>query len=150
MSAAFANSVELAITDSADPALREAIDRAIDRYNDNKMGFAGNQRTLVIPVRETPNGPVAGGMWGYTYARWLYIHLFVLPESLRGQGLGTKMMRMAEEEAVRRGCVGVFLDTFSFQARPFYERLGYQVFGTLDDCPPGHSRFFLRKILPAA
>ena len=149
MSAGSANAVELAITDSADPALREAIDRAIDRYNDDKMGFAGNQRTLVIPVRETLNGSVAGGLWGYTYARWLYIHLFVLPESLRGQGLGTRIMRMAEEEAVRRNCVGIFLDTFSFQARPFYERLGYQVFGTLEDFPPGHSRYFMRKLIAA-
>jgi hypothetical protein len=53
----------------------------------------------------------------------------------------------AENEAKRRGCLGAWLDTFSFQAREFDERVGYTVFGTITDCPPGHSRFFLKKAL---
>jgi hypothetical protein len=52
-----------------------------------------------------------------------------------------------EAEAIRRGCHGAFLDTFSYQARPFYEKLGYEVFGTLEDYPPGHQRFYMRKRL---
>ena len=56
-------------------------------------------------------------------------------------------MHEAEAEAVRRGCASAYLDTFDFQARPFYERLGYQLFGQLDDFPPGGSRYFLRKRL---
>ena len=52
-------------------------------------------------------------------------------------------MLAAEAEAIRLGCVGVWLDTFSFQARGFYEKLGYTLFGTIDDYPPGESRFFL-------
>ena len=50
-------------------------------------------------------------------------------------------MQAMEAEAIRRGCRGAYLDTFSYQARPFYERLGYEVFGTLDDYPAGHQRF---------
>ena len=53
----------------------------------------------------------------------------------------------AEAEAIRRGCLGAWLDTFSFQARGFYERLGYAVFGALADYPPGHDRFFMQKPL---
>ena len=56
-------------------------------------------------------------------------------------------MEQAEREAIRRGCRTIWLDTFTFQARGFYERLGYSVFGTLEDYPPGHSRFFLKKSL---
>ncbi len=56
---------------------------------------------------------------------------------------------MAEQEARDRGYAGVFLDTFTFQARPFYERLGYSVFATIEDYPPGHSRFMLSKRLDA-
>ena len=52
-----------------------------------------------------------------------------------------------ESVAVRRGCTHAHLDTFSYQARPFYERRGYSVFGTLDDYPPGHQRFFMAKRL---
>jgi GNAT superfamily N-acetyltransferase len=56
-------------------------------------------------------------------------------------------MAAAEEEARRRGCHHALLDTFDFQARSLYERLGYEVFGTLDDFPRGHQRFFMRKAL---
>ena len=74
-----------------------------------------------------------------------------MPESARGRGLGRTLMRQAEDVALRRGCHGAWLDTFSFQARGFYEKLGYTVFGSIDDYPPGHSRFFMKKVLvPAA
>jgi hypothetical protein len=52
-----------------------------------------------------------------------------------------------EAEAIRRGCHSAYLDTFSYQSRPFYEKLGYEVFGTLDDYPRGHQRFYMRKRL---
>jgi hypothetical protein len=48
---------------------------------------------------------------------------------------------------VQRGCAHAHLDTFSYQARPFYERRGYQVFGMLQDYPPGQQRFFMEKTL---
>ena len=73
--------------------------------------------------------------------------MFHLPEEARGQGTGRRILIAAEEEAVRRGCRYAWLDTFSFQARGFYEKLGYSVFGTLEDYPAGHSRYFLRKTL---
>jgi ribosomal protein S18 acetylase RimI-like enzyme len=57
------------------------------------------------------------------------------------------LMREAEAVARENGCTGIWLDTFSFQAPGFYEKLGYTVFGTLADYPPGHSRFFLHKTL---
>ena len=65
----------------------------------------------------------------------------------QGQGTGRRILIAAEEEALRRGCRYAWLDTFSFQARGFYEKLGYSVFGTLEDYPAGHSRYFLRKTL---
>ena len=52
-----------------------------------------------------------------------------------------------EQAAKERGCTYAHLDTFSFQARPFYEALGYEVFGILDDYPPGHHKFFMKKAL---
>jgi ribosomal protein S18 acetylase RimI-like enzyme len=70
-----------------------------------------------------------------------------VPEAQRGAGIGRELMRRAEAEAVERGCLGAWLDTFSFQAPGFYERLGYSIFGRIDDYPPGHSRFFMRKSL---
>ncbi|HEX2081633.1 MAG TPA: GNAT family N-acetyltransferase [Longimicrobium sp.] len=92
-------------------------------------------------------GEVRGGLLAETYWGWLFVDILWVDEPLRGQGHGGRLMRAAEEEAVRRGCAGAYLDTFDFQARPFYERLGYQLFGQLDDFPPGGSRYFLRKRL---
>ncbi len=57
------------------------------------------------------------------------------------------VMETLESAARERGCRYSHLDTFSFQARPFYEGLGYEVFATLDDYPPGHQRFFMKKAL---
>ena len=142
--------IELAVTDSNDKSLRDGILKAIDAYNDAKMGRSGDYRPLVIPIREGSDGSVVGGMTGYTWAQWLFIELLVLPESMRRMGVGTAMMKTAEAEAIRRGCVGVWLDTHSFQARPFYERLGYTVFGVLEDFPPGHTRYYLSKSLVSA
>ena len=67
--------------------------------------------------------------------------------SARGQGVGSQLLAMAEQEAVARGCHSAYLDTFSFQALPFYQKQGYEVFGTLDNYPGEHKRYFLRKQL---
>jgi ribosomal protein S18 acetylase RimI-like enzyme len=73
-------------------------------------------------------------------------HLWVAATA-RGQGHGTRLMQDAEAYARARGAIGATLETYSFQARPFYERLGYRVVGAIEDFPPGHAKFFLRKTL---
>ena len=90
-------------------------------------------------------GAVVGGLIGRTTAAWLYVELFWLPEALRGTGLGTRVMMEAEAEAVQRGCIGAHLDTYDYQAPDFYRKLGYEVFGSIEDHPPGHTRFWMRK-----
>lgn len=100
----------------------------------------------MVEVRDT-NGAIVGGLWGATAYGWLFTQLLVVPESSRGQGLGRRIMVLAEAEAMKRGCHAAWLDTFEFQARAFYERIGYSCFGTLPDYPKGSSRYFLRKEL---
>ena len=99
---------------------------------------------LAVLVRDE-TGAIAGGLTGRTSAAWLYVELFWLPETLRGTGLGKRMMVAAEAEAVRRGCIGAHLDTYDYQAPGFYQKLGYEVFGSIEDHPPGHTRFWMRK-----
>jgi hypothetical protein len=38
------------------------------------------------------------------------------------------------------------LDTFDWQAKEFYEHLGYEVFGILENCPRGHNRYYMKKV----
>jgi len=98
-------------------------------------------------VLEDNNGEVLGGVIGMTYWNWLYISLMWLPEDLRGLGYGKKLLALAEEEGRKRGAQFACLDTFSFQAPGFYKKFGYQEFGKLEDFPPEHTRYFLKKDL---
>jgi GNAT superfamily N-acetyltransferase len=99
-----------------------------------------------VVVRDA-DGTIVGGCVCETRWHWLYVDILWVHESLRGQDLGTQLLADAESEARRRGCTKAHLDTISFQARPFYEKLGWRLFGTLDDSPPGHTRYFLQKDL---
>jgi GNAT superfamily N-acetyltransferase len=114
-------------------------------YNDSQAGPACGRR-LVVQMRDDARA-VVGGFWGYTSYGWLFTEILVVPTSSRGQGTGSKLMDLAENEAVARGCHGAWVDTFEFQARGFYERMGYVCFGELADCPEGFSRFFMKKEL---
>ena len=133
----------LTLTDVADDAVRQAITAPLVAYNESHVGPSGS-RALVITVRDDA-GAVTGGLWGWTSFEWLFTQLLVVPEASRGQGLGRRLMAMAEAEALARGCRGAWLDTFEFQARGFYEGLGYQVFGEIPNYPTGYARYFLRK-----
>jgi GNAT superfamily N-acetyltransferase len=90
-------------------------------------------------------GALQGGLWGATLFAWLTIDLLFVPEELRGRGAGAELIARAEAEARGRGCIGAWLNTFSFQARGFYEKQGYRVFGEIADHPPGGARYFLQK-----
>ena len=78
---------------------------------------------------------------------WLELTLLWVAEPLRGRGCGERPLLAAEGEARMQGCQGTLLCTFSFLARPFYERHGYEVFGGLPDHPAGHALLFMEKKL---
>lgn len=91
------------------------------------------------------DGEILGGVHGGIWGRWLYVKILWIAPAARGKGHGRRLMDAAESYARERGCIGVHLETFSFQARPLYEKLGYEVFGEITGYPPGHTFFFLRK-----
>ena len=144
-----AAAAEILLAEGEDPAAVRAVLDGLNAHNEAAAGPHG-YRTLTLSVRRPGEDRPAGGLVGQVFYGWLYVRLLYLPEDLRGRGLGAALLRRAEAEARARGCVGVHLDTFSFQARPFYERQGYTVFGTIEDHPPGHRRHFLMKRLDGA
>ena len=95
------------------------------------------------------NGAVIGGADGWTWGATCYVkHLFV-PETMRGQGLGTTLMDMIEREALARRCALIVLETHDFQAPEFYRRRGYVATGAVEDYPRGHRNFtFVKKLHP--
>jgi GNAT superfamily N-acetyltransferase len=90
---------------------------------------------------------IIGGVIGATYWGWFYINLMWVKAEFRGRGYGQSLLKRAEDKARERGAKYAYLDTFSFQALEFYQKQGYQIFGELQDFPPGHQRYFLMKQL---
>jgi GNAT superfamily N-acetyltransferase len=138
---------KITLTDTPTPEMRQAIVDGLGAFNSSRIGMSVEPRPLALLLSEPDSDGVVGGLYGTTWMSYLQVNLLFVPEKMRRAGIGRKLIMEAEAEAVRRGCSAATLDTFSFQARGFYERLGYSVFGTLHDYPPGHSRFFLTKQL---
>lgn len=133
------------LSDAADADAGGVVLKGILAFNEAAVGPSG-RRPLSVLVRDPETGAVRGGLTGRTDKKWLFIELFYLPEDLRGGGLGATLIARAEAEARARGCVGAWLDSYSFQAPEFYRKQGYTEFGHVPDNPPGHNRYFFRKV----
>jgi ribosomal protein S18 acetylase RimI-like enzyme len=94
-----------------------------------------------------PNGEVIGGVICDTFSRCLYVDVLWIDERYRGKGHGEKLMEEAERIAKEAGCTFAHTTTFSYQSPGFYERMGYEVFGRIDDYPNGIIQYFLKKRL---
>jgi ribosomal protein S18 acetylase RimI-like enzyme len=138
-------SVRLSFEPHAPGELRQIVQQGVDLYNVGKTGVA-KFHELSIFLRDA-RGEILGGLLGHVWGGWLFVETLWIDESLRGRGHGRKLMRAAERYAIERGAHGSHLSTHSFQAPDFYRRLGYQVCGQIDDRPPGHHLYFMRKRL---
>jgi GNAT superfamily N-acetyltransferase len=133
----------LVVPDEPAEADRSAILAGLAAFNRQHVE-PGSTSPLAVLLKDE-EGLTVGGLWGATFFQWLRIEYLFLPEARRGQSVGSAIMRRAEALAVSRGCIGASLDTYSFQARGFYEKLGYSLVGTVADCPPGGARHFMQK-----
>ena len=122
----------------------DVLPHGLEAYNESQWPQHPPWRPMAIFLREGTR--IAAGLAGDTYCGWLFVKYLWVSDGLRGRGVGRELMARAETLARDRGCHSAWLDTFSFQARGFYEKLGYEEFGKLD-YPPGHSRHFMRKSL---
>lgn len=134
---------DIQLTDSASDA--QFIAESLLSYNLRRAG-PSNYRALTISAHDSA-GHLIGGITGSTYWGWLVINFFWIQESWRGRRLGAKLLKLAEDEAVARGCHSAQLETFSFQNWQFYEASGYERYGTLEDFPFEHQRIYFRKRL---
>jgi ribosomal protein S18 acetylase RimI-like enzyme len=133
------------VFDQSEGAEAELVRDRLDMYNVGVTGLS-----TYYPVHfyvKSPRGETMGGLLGNIWGGWLYITYLWIDEPMRGQGWATRLMDQAEAYGRERGAHSVVLDTHSFQARPFYEKRGYEVFGMLDDYPVGHKKFYLKKRL---
>lgn len=102
---------------------------------------------LVVRARDSADRLVAG-LFGWTWGGTCFVDLLHVAEQHRGRGLGSRLLRTAEEEGVRRGCAQAVLATHSFQAPDFYRARGYEEYGRVEGYPAGHAQIHLVKRLP--
>jgi len=134
--------IHTAIETEMPEAERQFVVRSLVAYNDSRTA-AEDYRPLTVLSR--CDGVIVGGLIGYTHWNWLFVQQLWVAEDHRQRGIGSSLMAAAESEALARGCLHAHCDTFDFQALPFYQKLGYRIFGTLEDFPVGHTRYFLSK-----
>ncbi|WML32976.1 GNAT family N-acetyltransferase [Clostridium sp. OS1-26] len=124
------------------------VDRIVE-YNLSKVPLKQQVPFLWINrVIEDTNGEIIAGILSKMYC-WncAYIDVLWIKEENRKDGLGSKLLKEVEKIAKDKGCHLIHLDTFDFQAKDFYIKHGYEVFGILDECPQGHKRYYMKKII---
>ncbi|NFV13984.1 GNAT family N-acetyltransferase [Clostridium sporogenes] len=122
------------------------VDRLVE-YNLSKVPVKQEDTFLWINrVVEDTKGEIIGGILSKIYC-WncLYIDALWVKEEYRKDGLGTKLLKEVEKIAKDKNCKLIHLDTFDFQAKDFYIKHGYEIFGILDQCPENHKRYFMKK-----
>jgi GNAT superfamily N-acetyltransferase len=130
------------------PESRAAVIDGLVAFNRSQTpDFAGKYGSIGLMLKHPETGATDGGLTARIGFGWMFVELLFVPERLRGQGVGRQLMQQAEVVARQHQCVGIWLDTFTFQAPGFYQKLGYALFGEITNYPPGSSRFFLHKHL---
>jgi ribosomal protein S18 acetylase RimI-like enzyme len=125
------------------PAKR-AVMGGLRAYNAKQVGRIDHV-PLSVTLRDKRD--IVGGVIGDTHLGWLFVQFVWIDDKYRGKGFGERLIEAAEKEARKRGAKNVYLDTFSFQAPGFYEKLGYREFGRLSEYPAGHFRAWMTKAL---
>ena len=136
----------ITLTDAPEAADTAVVADGLSDYNTAQVGY-DDYRPLAVFVTDPATGKVAGGLYGGSYMGQLRIDRFFLPEGLRRDRLGSRVLKMAEDEGRRRGCTRVTLTTMEIQAPGFYQKQGYAVAATLACDPPGITRYLMTKKL---
>jgi len=137
---------EIILTDAPGTQAKTAIDEGLATYNVHHARI-DDRRDLAVLIRDLRTAEILGGILGRTSLGLLFIDLVFIPVAMRGRGLGSRMLQMAEEEGRARGCINAVLYTISFQAPDFYAKHGWHEFGKVACHPPGTSRVFMTKAL---
>lgn len=137
--------LDITLDPAPSPETRAALGHEIDAFHARTVPRDARRFALLLRDRDDL---ITAGLSGVMAWQWLFVEALWVSDTWRGRGVGRTLLTQAEARAAANGCHSVWLDTF--QARGFYQALGYTQFGALEDYPPGQTRSFLRKrLLPA-
>lgn len=132
---------------SVAPEEAEILNEKMDAFNGRQLSFHGDVEEFQNYVIKDKENIIAGIKTCLYLRECMFISVLFVDEQYRGKGLGSRLLQYAEDKAKSMGIKLAHLDTFDFQAKDFYFKHGYEIFGVLDDCPKGHKRYYLKKIL---
>ena len=140
--------MKLKVTDIIDQKSYDRVVKLLVEYNLSKTKQFEKEinKPIEIIARNELN-EIIGGLYGRSLWGTLEIKTFVVKTENRNEGIGRKLIEQAEKEAKNRNCRFISLDTFSFQAPEFYEKLGFIKIGTETDFPKGFEKLYYRKKL---
>ena len=121
------------------------VNNALQKFNNEKVGPDNHELLNIVEYDNTGN--IIAGILGGTYWGWMHIDILWVDENHRKQGLGSQLLKTAENEAIKRGCHSVHVDTMSWQAPDFYKKHDYEIISQLDDIPNGNKKYHLIKKL---
>ncbi len=136
-----------------DQKFRDLIRQNLHNYNRKNCSWILNNS------KETPSqinyhniaiydeNKLVGGSSGYIAWQWYFLDEFWIDEKYRKRGIGTKIINVIEQFAKENNLLGVRVETWDFQSKGFYEKMGYNVYASFKDCPPGTIEYFLSKSL---
>ena len=136
----------LVIDSNPDPENARFLDDQLYEFNIQTTGVMDGD--LLAVFLRGPNDEVIGGSYGWTWGGTCYIRYLFVPTGMRNQGCGTRIICVVEQEALRRQCVQIVLETHDFQAPGFYAKLGFAIVGSVDGFPRGHKYLTMLKRLP--
>jgi GNAT superfamily N-acetyltransferase len=133
------------LSDEADPKDLHFLEEQVNEYNFATTGIR-DAKLLVMLLRDS-SGRIYAGLSGHTWGGVGEVRFLWVDEPSRRAGIGTRLLRAAEQEALARGCTKMVLSTHTFQAPSFYLKHGYVIAGSFSDYPRGHRSIFLEKPL---
>ena len=123
----------------------EFVNNALEKFNNMHVGPDNHLLLNIVEYDENQN--VIAGILGGTYWVWLHIDILWVDENFRSKKIGSRLLIAAENEAKKRGCHSVHVDTMSWQAPEFYKKHGYELISELDNIPNGYKKFHFIKRL---
>lgn len=128
---------------------RKLLDKKLVEFNRQRVPFQQSEDwiDLAYTLKDETGQTIAGINAVHYCWNILYVDILYVENAHRGKGYGKLLLNKAESESKKLGGYLSHLDTFDWQAKEFYEHLGYEVFGILENCPPSHDRYYMKKVL---
>ncbi len=131
-------------TDTPTETTRDRLHKLLSAHAETQ-GYAFELEEVSLEAWEDES--FLGGLSAKIGTEWVFVEFLAVSEAARGKGIGRQLIERIEALARDKGKVGIWLDTYSFQAPDFYRKMGFKDVGRIDEYPRGEARHFFAKTL---